>query len=49
MRILLTGATGYLGSNIAHALEDDGHEVTCIVRKESCTEGLKSYHLIILS
>lgn len=47
MRILLTGATGYLGSNIAHALEDDGHEVTCIVRKESCTEGLKSYRLIM--
>ena len=47
MRILLTGATGYLGSNIAHALEDDGHEVTCVVRKESCTEGLKSYRLIM--
>ncbi|MBQ7561608.1 MAG: NAD(P)-dependent oxidoreductase [Synergistaceae bacterium] len=32
MRIILLGATGYLGSNIAAALINSGHELTAIIR-----------------
>jgi nucleoside-diphosphate-sugar epimerase len=32
MRIFLTGATGYIGSAVLHALLRGGHEVTAIVR-----------------
>jgi uncharacterized protein YbjT (DUF2867 family) len=32
MRILLTGATGLIGSALAHALLRDGHELVCAVR-----------------
>lgn len=32
MRVLLTGATGFLGSHIAHALLAAGHEVVALVR-----------------
>lgn len=35
MNILMLGGTGYLGSNIVHALSDNGHNVTCIVRQNS--------------
>lgn len=32
MRILLTGATGYIGQRLLIALLNDGHEVVCCVR-----------------
>jgi dihydroflavonol-4-reductase len=32
MRILVTGATGFLGSHVAHALESRGHEVVRFAR-----------------
>lgn len=32
MKILLTGATGYIGKRLLPALLDEGHEVTCCVR-----------------
>ncbi|MBI1363996.1 MAG: NAD(P)H-binding protein [Proteobacteria bacterium] len=32
MRILMTGATGFIGSHIALALEQHGHNVVCCVR-----------------
>jgi len=35
MRILLTGATGSIGSSVLQALVDGGHEVTCPVRSLS--------------
>src|SRR6266542_4133310 len=35
MRVLLTGATGFLGSHIAHALVAAGHEVVALVRPGS--------------
>ena len=35
MRILLTGATGFIGSHVARALVREGHEVHVLVRAES--------------
>ncbi|MFC1556929.1 SDR family oxidoreductase [candidate division KSB1 bacterium] len=35
MRLLLTGATGYIGQRLLPALLEDGHEVTCCVRDKS--------------
>lgn len=35
MRILLTGATGAIGSGVLHALAEAGHEITCPVRNLS--------------
>lgn len=35
MRILLTGATGFLGSHIAEILANENHEVRCLVRSTS--------------
>jgi len=40
MRVLVTGATGFLGSHIAEQLKAQGHEVRCLVRKTSNTEFL---------
>lgn len=33
MRVFLTGASGYLGSRIAHRLREDGHVVVALVRR----------------
>lgn len=33
MKIFLTGATGSIGQSVLKALNEDGHEVTCLVRK----------------
>lgn len=35
MKILVTGATGFIGSHIVDRLIDCGYDVTCLVRKES--------------
>ena len=32
-RILLTGATGYIGGRLLHLLESEGYRVRCIARK----------------
>ena len=37
MRVLLTGATGFLGSHIAHALLAANHEVVALVRPSSAS------------
>lgn len=37
MKVLLTGATGFIGSNVARALQTRGHEVRALVRPTSNT------------
>ncbi len=44
MNILLTGATGFLGSNLLTRLVEDGHKVTLLVRKTSSLQRIT--HLI---
>lgn len=40
MRVLLTGATGFLGGHLVRALKEAGHEVRALVRASSRTGGL---------
>jgi CDP-paratose synthetase len=42
MRIVLTGATGFLGSHLAHAFISAGHQVAAIVRASSDTRRLST-------
>jgi nucleoside-diphosphate-sugar epimerase len=35
MRVLLTGATGFIGSAVASSLTEDGYRLRCLVRKKS--------------
>jgi uncharacterized protein YbjT (DUF2867 family) len=50
MRILLTGATGYIGQRLLLALLNDGHEVICCVRdkKRFDSEKYKSSKLSVV-
>ena len=41
MRILITGANGFIGSHLAEALHNNGHELHCLVRKTSDLKWLK--------
>lgn len=42
MKVLLTGATGYIGSAVAEALSRAGHEVTGLARSGEALERLKA-------
>jgi nucleoside-diphosphate-sugar epimerase len=41
MRILITGATGFIGKRLAERLLEKGHDISCLVRKTSKTDFLK--------
>ncbi len=41
MKLLVTGATGFIGGKLVAKLVEDGHDVTCLVRKTSKTASLK--------
>ena len=45
MRILVTGATGFIGSRLVRRLEKKGHDIVCLVRRESNTAGLEKRSL----
>jgi nucleoside-diphosphate-sugar epimerase len=50
MRILLTGATGYFGTNLVSALAVNGHQLFAFVRKESNTNRIREHascHLVV--
>lgn len=47
MKILVTGATGYLGNNLAHTLADMGNEVHVIVRSASAKKILQHPNITI--
>jgi dihydroflavonol-4-reductase len=40
-KILITGASGFIGGHLARAALDRGHEVTCLVRRSSSVERLR--------
>lgn len=42
MKIFMTGATGYLGGNLAKLLTQEGHALCCLVRNASMTDPLKA-------
>ena len=39
MRILVTGATGFVGRHLARSLDDDGHEVVAMTRRPEAYDG----------
>jgi len=41
MKVLVSGATGFLGSHLAERLVNEGHEVRALVRKSSKTDHLE--------
>src|SRR5436190_6314387 len=45
MKVLVTGASGFLGSEIARQLVRDNHQVRVLVRKTSNLEGLRGLDL----
>jgi len=49
MRIFITGATGYIGSAVAPALIDRGHEVTALVRPETDSGKLRARGAAIIA
>lgn len=45
MKVLLTGATGYIGSAVAEALRRAGHEVTGLARSDEALESLQARNI----
>lgn len=48
MNIFITGATGYIGSAVAHALRKNNHEVTALVRPDAETKHLRDIGVAII-
>jgi len=46
MRVFITGVTGYIGSAVANALLDRGHEVTALVRGPSVGKVRREIHAV---
>ncbi len=48
-KVLVTGASGFIGSHLCEALVERGHEVNCLVRKTSRTAHLDSLGLRLVT
>lgn len=46
MKVLVTGATGFVGGWLVRDLVEKGHEVTCLVRSPESCEDLKDVELV---
>lgn len=44
MKILLTGGTGFVGSSLAQKLQQNGHEVAILSRKNEVVNGIPHYY-----
>ncbi|MHB8951539.1 MAG: NAD-dependent epimerase/dehydratase family protein [Pirellulaceae bacterium] len=44
-KVLVTGATGFIGGHLAHWLAERGHQVCCLVRPTSNREALRSLNV----
>ncbi|HYR29409.1 MAG TPA: NmrA family NAD(P)-binding protein, partial [Thermoanaerobaculia bacterium] len=49
MRIFLTGATGYIGCEVARALHEANHEVAALVRPDAETRQLRDLGAFLVS
>lgn len=46
MKVMLTGATGFIGGHLMRAILNEGHELSLLVRDEEKLERMKSLHKI---
>jgi uncharacterized protein YbjT (DUF2867 family) len=49
MKILVTGATGFIGQNLVKVLLDKNYEVHCIVRADSNTSNISQNITIFIN
>ena len=49
MRVFITGATGYIGSAVAPALRERGHDVAALVRPETDSKALRDLGVVIVA
>jgi nucleoside-diphosphate-sugar epimerase len=49
VRVFVTGATGYIGSAVAPALRERGHDVAALVRPETDSKALRDLGVVILA
>ena len=45
MKILVTGATGFIGKSLVEFMSKQGHEISCFVRKTSNIGPLKNLNV----
>jgi nucleoside-diphosphate-sugar epimerase len=49
MRVFMTGATGYIGSAVATALRERGHDVAALVRPETDSKDLRDRGVVVVA
>lgn len=49
MRLFITGATGYIGSEVTAALRGRGHDVAALVRPETDSKALRDLGVVIIA